>query len=224
MGWSVSEEAQRSLEPERIDLQIEQLKSRLAVDVRFRVDGGVREGGRQQEDRTSIRRAGDVGELAQDAQDVGVVQMLHHHARHDEVEVGDVDRLRDDVEVDELPRPAGERRPMMLDHAGDDVDARVVDVRARLQKSTHPLQISARYVQQANAFNAEVSLQLTNNHVKSGRHLLGVIQRRTGSYINQSNPIQCVLMGAGSPLCTHRIHNITITYKLANFQFQLSRR
>jgi len=36
----------------------------------------------------------------------------------------------------------------------------------------------------------------------------------------QFNPIQCVLMGGGSPLCPHR----TITYKLVYFQLQLSRR
>jgi len=39
----------------------------------------------------------------------------------------------------------------------------------------------------------------------------------------QSNPIQCVLTSAGSPLCPHRTY-ITITYKLVHFQFQLSRR
>jgi len=110
-----------------------------------------------------------------------VTQVLHHHPRHDEVVVGDVDRLRDDVEVEELPRTVDERRAMMLNDAGDDVDAGVVDVGACLEKPTHPLQISARNVQQAHSFNAEVSLQLTDNHVQSGGDLLGITQRRTGS-------------------------------------------
>ena len=73
-------------------------------------------------------------------------EMLHHHSRHDEVVISDVDGLRDDVEVQELPTTVGERRAMVLDDAADDVDAGVVDVGACLKESIHPLQISARNI------------------------------------------------------------------------------
>jgi len=52
-------------------------------------------------------------------------EMLHHHSRHDEVIIGDVDGLRDDVEVQELPTTVGERRAMVLDDVAHDVDAAV---------------------------------------------------------------------------------------------------
>jgi len=38
-------------------------------------------------------------------------------------------------------------------------------------------------------------------------------------YSELSNPIQCVLTGAGSPLCPHL--NITFTYKLELVTFRL---
>jgi len=107
--------------------------------------------------------------------------MLHHLPRHDEVIIGDVDGLRDYVEVQELPITVGERRAMVLDDAANDVDAGVVDVRACLKESTHPLQISARNIQQTNSFCAEVSLQFTDNHVQTGHLLLCEIQGRATS-------------------------------------------
>jgi len=117
----------------------------------------------------------------QDADDISVSEMLHHHSRHDEVVIGDIDGRRDDVEVQELPITVGERRAMVFDDLADDVDAGVVDVGACLKESTHPLQISTRDIQQTNLFSAEISLQLIDNYVQTGNHLLSVIQRRTRS-------------------------------------------
>ena len=92
-------------------------------------------------------------------------EMLHHHPRHDDVVVGDVEGFRDDVEVQELPRSVGELGAMMPDDIWNNIDAGVVDVGASLQKSTHPLQISTRNVQQANPLCAEILLQLPDNDV-----------------------------------------------------------
>ena len=107
--------------------------------------------------------------------------MLHHHPRHDEVVIGDVDRFWDDVEVQELPGKVGVRLAMVFDDVTDDVDAGVDDVGARLKEPTHPLQISARNIEQTNSLYAEVSLQLINNDGQSSRHLLSEIKRRTRS-------------------------------------------
>jgi len=110
----------------------------------------------------------------QNADDVSVSKVLHHHSRHDKVVIGDVYGLRDDVEIQKLPVTVNECRAMVLDDVTDDVDASVVDVGACLKESTHPLQISARNIQQSNSFYAEISLQLTDYHMQSGRHLLSI--------------------------------------------------
>ena len=103
MGRSVPEEAERRLQSERIDLQVEPRKSLVVVYVEFGVDGGVGEGGCEHEDVTATVAA-DVGEVVQDADDVGVVEMLHHHPRHHQVVVRDIEWLRDHVHGQELPR------------------------------------------------------------------------------------------------------------------------
>jgi len=83
---------------------------------------------------------GNVGELLQDADDVVVSEMLHHHHPcRDEVVVSDVDGLRDDVEVQELPTTVGVRLAMVFDNVADDVDSGVDDVGARLKESTADL-------------------------------------------------------------------------------------